>query len=46
MTRTRLTSTGVYCEPQSLDHDMGQKRCIEANAAGSEQSTKCSSAGV
>ena len=35
-----------YGEPQSLDHEMGEIRCIQANTAGSEQSTKCSSAGV
>ncbi len=35
-----------YGWPQSLDHEMGEIRCIQTDAAGFEQSTKCSSAGV
>ena len=36
----------VYGWPQSLDHEKGKIRCIQTDAAGSDQSTKCSSAGV
>ena len=35
-----------YGWPQSLDHGMGKIRCIQMDAAGSDQCTKCSSAGV
>ena len=35
-----------YGEPQSLDHETGNIRCIRTDAVCRHQSTKCSSAGV
>ena len=35
-----------YGWPQLLDHEMGKIRCVQTDAVGSGQSTKCSSAGV
>ena len=50
----QLTSlTGIYINnferyggSQCLDHETGKIRCIQTDAVGSDQSTKCSSAGV
>ena len=36
----------VYSGSQSLDHETGKIRCIQTDATGSDQRTKCSSAGV
>ena len=35
-----------YGEPRSLDHETGKIRWIQTDVIGSDQSTKCSSAGV
>ncbi len=35
-----------YGGSQCLDHETGKIRCIQTDAVGSDQSTKCSSAGV
>ena len=43
---TSSSGSSSYCEPKSLDHEMRKFRCIQTNAAGSEQSTNCSTAGV
>ena len=36
----------LYGGSQCLDHETRKIRCIQTDAVGSDQSTKCSSAGV
>ena len=36
----------MYSWPQTLDHGMEKIRCIQTDAVGSNQSTKCSSPGL
>ena len=44
---SRIVTTSVgYGGSQCLDHETGKIRCIQTDAVGSDQSTKCSSAGV
>ena len=43
---SELYVVGLYGWPQSLDHEKGKITCIQTDTAGSDQSTKRSSAGV